>query len=245
MTRCGPKSRRGRRWTAAELKSVGVRWLGDQLSDGDGFVGTVRSGDGGAVTIHLRCALEREGRVAWHYRGNWPLATLESIRQARDDAREAIKRGADPNATRVADRIEVRERIKTTLAADALRKAEDASVEDDARERLEAGVARKDGNVLLKRSLEKKVFPRIGAQPLRESSGTCATCCWRSPAAAPTAAPCACGTTCGRCSPGPRSISRGAGWSLNFAPDPLRWNDFRTTVTSWSQRPPIFHSSQC
>jgi hypothetical protein len=162
---CYSKSGSRRRWTVAELKSVGVRWLGAQLSDGDGWVGTVRSGDGGALTIHWCQALEREGRVALHCRRTWPLATLESIRQARDDAREAIKRGADPNATRVADRIEVRERIKTTLAADALRKAGDASVEDDARERLEAGVARKDGNVLLKRSLEKKVFPRIGAQP--------------------------------------------------------------------------------
>lgn len=166
MTRY-PKSGRARRWTVAELKAIGAAWRGDILADGDGLNGTVRTADGKSVTVHWRYAFKREGRVAWYYCGSWPLASLESIRAARDTAREALKRGADPNEKRQADRIEERERVRATIAADAQRRAEDATLEDLAREWLKSGVLRKDGNTDLCRAFEKDVFPRIGAKPVR------------------------------------------------------------------------------
>ena len=166
MTRY-PKSGRSRRWTVAELKAVHAAWSGDVLADGDGLSGTVRTADGDAVTIHWRYAFKRGGRVAWHYCGTWPHTSLESIRAARDAAREALKRGADPNEKRQADRIEERERVRATIAADAQRRAEDATVEDMAREWFKSGVLRKDGNADLRRVFEKDVFPRIGSKPVR------------------------------------------------------------------------------
>lgn len=167
MTRY-PKSGRARRWTVAELKAIGPTWRGDTLADGDGLSGTVRTADGKAITVHWRYAFKREGRVAWYYCGTWPLASLESIRNARDAAREALKRGADPNEKRQADRIEERERVRATIVADAQRRAEDATLEDLGREWLKTGVLRKDGNTDLRRAFEKDVLPRIGARLVRE-----------------------------------------------------------------------------
>jgi integrase len=166
MTRY-PKSGRGRRWTVAELKAIGAAWRGDSLSDGDGLNGTVRAGEADAITVHWRYAFKREGRVAWHYCGTWPLTSLESVRAARDAAREALRRGADPNEKRQADRIEVRERVRATIAADAQRRADDATLQELGREWFKSGVLRKDGNADLRRAFDKDVFPAIGSRPVR------------------------------------------------------------------------------
>jgi integrase len=169
MTRY-PKSGRGRKWTVAELKAVGAAWRGDSLADGDGLSGTVRVSDAGAVTLHWRYAFKRAGRVAWHYCGTWPLVSLETVRAARDAARDALKRGADPNEKRQADRIDERERVKATIAADAKRRAEDATLQELAREWFKSGVLRKDGNADLQRSFEKDLFPRAGSRPVRATT---------------------------------------------------------------------------
>jgi len=169
MTRY-PKSGHGRRWTVAELKAIGASWHGDTLADGDGLSGTVRLGDGKAVTVHWRYAFKRERRVAWHYCGTWPVTTLESIRAARDAARDALKRRVDPNEKREADRLAERERIKAIIEDSERRKADDASVESMVRAWLRSGVLRKDGNAELTRVFEKDVFPRIGAKALRATT---------------------------------------------------------------------------
>ena len=167
MTRY-PKSGRGRKWTVAELKAIGPAWKADTLADGEGLSGTVRSSDGGAVTVHWRYAFKRNGRVAWHYCGTWPIVSLEAIRLARDTARDSLRRGADPNEKRQADRIEEREKVRATIAADERRRTEDATVEELAREWLKNGVLRKDGNADLRRSFEKDLFPRLGSTSVRK-----------------------------------------------------------------------------
>jgi integrase len=169
MTRY-PKSGRGRKWTVAELKAIGAPWRAESLADSDGLVGTVRIGDADAITVHWRYAFKRDGRVAWHYCGTWPLVSLESIRATRDAARDALKRGADPNEKRQADRIETRERVRATIAADQRQRAEDVTVEEMARAWLKTGVLRKDGNAELRRVFEKDLFPRVGNRPVRLAS---------------------------------------------------------------------------
>jgi integrase len=169
MTRY-PKSGQGRRWTVAELKAVRPAWRGDILADGDGLSGTVRVSEPNTVTLHWRYAFKRTGRVAWYYCGTWPLISLESIRAARDVARDALKCGADPNEKRQADRIEQRERVKATIAEDLKRRAEDATFEDLAREWFTSGVMRKDNNADLRRAFEKDIFPRVGNRPVRATS---------------------------------------------------------------------------
>ena len=166
MTRY-PKSGRGRRWTVAELKAISEHWRGDTLADGDGLSGTVRVGNDSAITVHWRYAFKRDGKVAWHYCGTWPVSTLEAIRAGRDAAREALKRRVDPNEKRQADRVEARERIKAVIAEDEQRKADDISVESLIREWLKSGVLRKDGNAELVRVFEKDVFPQVGMKAVR------------------------------------------------------------------------------
>jgi integrase len=169
MTRY-PRSGRGRRWTVAELKAIGISWRGDALADGDGLSGTVRLGEGNAITVHWRYAFKREGKVAWHYCGTWPGTSLESIRATRDAARDALKRRVNPNEKREADRLAERDRIKAAIDDDERRKADDASVESMVRSWLKSGVLRKDGNAELTRVFEKDVFPKIGTKALRATT---------------------------------------------------------------------------
>ena len=169
MTRY-PKSGRGRRWTVAELKAISASWRGDTLADGDGLSGTVRLSDGNVITVHWRYAFRREGKVAWHYCGTWPATNLESVRAARDAARDSCRRRLDPNQKREADRLTERERIKAVIEEDERRKANDASVESMVRSWLQSGVLRKDGNAELIRIFEKDVFPKIGSKALRTTT---------------------------------------------------------------------------
>lgn len=167
MTRY-PKSGRGRKWTVAELKAIPPDWRGDALRDGDGLVGAVRFITGDSTPrVHFRYEYKREGKKAWHYCGNWPMSSLDTIRRARDEARETLKRGLDPNAKREADRIEAREQVKATLAAEERRRAEDASVQDLYDQWIRDGVLRRDSNAALKRSFERDVLPTLGAKPVR------------------------------------------------------------------------------
>ena len=166
MTRY-PKSGKGRRWTVAELKALNPAAVGDMLRDGDGLVGTVRCAGAGPSTVHFRCAYKRDGKKVWHYCGTWPTTSLESVRAARDLARSLLKRGLDPNETRTAERIEERQRIQETIAAEVRRTAEDASVQSMFDAWLAYGVSRKDGNAEIRRSFEKDVLPPLGGQPVR------------------------------------------------------------------------------
>ncbi len=167
MTRY-PKSGRGRRWTVVELKAINSTWRGDCLADGDGLVGTVRLAEGDAITVHWRYAFKRDGRVAWHYCGTWPIMTLEAVRTARDEARGALKQGVNPNIKRDADRISERDRLQAVIDADSQRRAEDATIEQMVQAWLASGVLRKDGNTELRRVFEKDVLPHIGNKPVRQ-----------------------------------------------------------------------------
>lgn len=166
MTRY-PKSGKGRRWTVAELKALPPTAVGDTLSDGEGLVGTVRSANADSPAVHFRYGFKRDGKKAWHYCGTWPMVTLEGIRAARDQARVSLKRGLDPNEARSAERIEERQRVKATIAEEARRLADEATLKDMYDEWLTNGEARRDGNAEIKRSFEKDVLPSLGTRPVR------------------------------------------------------------------------------
>jgi hypothetical protein len=95
------------------------------------------------------------------------LPSLDAIRRARDDARETLKRGLDPNAKREADRIEAREQVMATLAAEERRRAEDASVQAPYDQWIRDSALRRDANAALKRSFERDVLPALTAKPVR------------------------------------------------------------------------------
>ena len=89
MTRY-PKSGKGKKWTALELKAIAPAWRGDTLSDGGGLTGEVRVAANQSITIHFKFAFKWNAKVAWHYCGSWPATPMEQIRKQRDEARQLL-----------------------------------------------------------------------------------------------------------------------------------------------------------
>lgn len=167
MTRY-PKSGKGRRWTALELKAISAAWKGDTLSDGDGLVGEVRAGADGAVSVAFRYGFKWEGRKAWHYCGAWPAASMEGIRAERDRARGRVKEGVKPTDAKRADRIEAQAKVAAVIAEAERKDAERLPFRTMFDAWLADGVARADGNAELRRTFEKDIIPAIGDKPVRE-----------------------------------------------------------------------------
>lgn len=115
MTRY-PKSGKGKKWTALELKAVPLAWRGDMLSDGDGLTGEVRVVGDQTISIHFKFAFKWNGKVAWHYCGTWPTLSMEQIRRQRDEARDLVRSGVNPNDQKKAERIENQAAVEATIA---------------------------------------------------------------------------------------------------------------------------------
>ena len=166
MTRY-PKKGKGAKWTVKELQAIPSDWRGDTLSDGEGLTGDVRLADDHAISVRFRYAFRWEDKVCWFQCGSWPTVSLEQIRDRRNDARQRVKAGINPNDRKRADRIEAQREVESILASAAIRKAEDATVQDLFDAWIVDGVVRSDGNAELRRSFEKDVLPAIGAKPVR------------------------------------------------------------------------------
>lgn len=166
MTRY-PKSGKGKKWTALELKAVPLAWRGDMLSDGDGLTGEVRVVGDQTISIHFKFAFKWNGKVAWHYCGTWPALSMEQIRRQRDEARDLVRSGVNPNDQKKAERIENQAAVEATLAQAAAEASQNKPFKDMFDAWLADGVARKDGNAELRRSFEKDVLPVLGDKPVR------------------------------------------------------------------------------
>jgi hypothetical protein len=99
--------------------------------------------------VHFRYEYKRERKKAWHYCGTWPTATLDAIRRARDEARDTLRRGIDPNGLWVRDGVPRKDSnaaLKRSFEADVLpalgAKPVRAVTEHDVRGVLRALVAR-------------------------------------------------------------------------------------------------------
>ena len=166
MTRY-PKSGKGKKWTALELKAVPLAWRGDMLSDGDGLTGEVRVVGDQSISIHFKFAFKWNGKVAWHYCGTWPAMSMEQIRRQRDEARDLVRSGVNPNDQKKAERIENQAAVEATIAQAAAEASQNKPFKDMFDAWLADGVARKDGNAELRRSFEKDVLPVLGEKPVR------------------------------------------------------------------------------
>jgi len=166
MTR-HPKAGRGKKWTTLELKAMPQAWRGDTLSDGDGLIGEVRVANDQSVSARFKFAFRWDGKITWYPCGTWPNASMEQIRRQREEARELVRSGVNPNDHKKAERIENQAAVEATIA----RVAAEASQNSPFRAMLEVwladGVARKDGNAELRRSFEKDVLPTFGDKPVR------------------------------------------------------------------------------
>ncbi len=162
-----PKSGKGRRWTILELKAMPTAWKGDTISDGDGLIGEVRVASDGAVSARFKFAFKWKGKVAWHPCGTWPMASMETIRDERDKAREQVKAGINPNDQKRADRIEAQAQVEATIKQAEREQARDRPLSAMFTAWVTDGVTRANDNAELKRSFEKDVLPAIGAKPVR------------------------------------------------------------------------------
>ena len=92
---------------------------------------------------------------------------METIRTARDDARNLVKIGVNPNDHKKATKIELQAKVEATIAQAENAKDEDRDFIEMYEAWLQDGVARKDGNAELRRSFEKDVLPALGEIPVR------------------------------------------------------------------------------
>lgn len=166
MTR-HPKAGRGRKWTVKELEAITADWKGDTLSDGDGLSGEVRLNSTGGLLIRFRFAFKWKGKVNWFYCGSFPANDLSDIRQARDDARESVKQGVDPRASKLANRIETQNAISEVIQREEKRKAEALTIKDMFDVWIVDGVRRKDGNKYIIQTFNKYIIPAIGKIEIR------------------------------------------------------------------------------
>nr|MCU0943248.1 integrase arm-type DNA-binding domain-containing protein [Hydrogenophaga sp.] len=166
MTRY-PKAGKGKKWTTLELKAMPPEWRGDTLSDGDGLIGEVRVANDQSVSARFKFAFRWEGKVAWYPCGTWPNVSMEQIRRLRDEARDLVRSGVNPNDQKKAERIENQAAVEATIAQAAAEASQNRPFKDMFDAWLADGVARKDGNAELRRSFEKDVLPVLGDKPVR------------------------------------------------------------------------------
>lgn len=167
MTTRYSKSGQGRPWTIKELEAIPTDWKGDTLADGGGLIGEIRASSQGNVSVRFKYGFKWEGKKTWFQCGTWPTNGLSEIRAARDDARDKVKAGVNPNTDKQAARIEAQAAREAVIAQAAAEAAERKTVQDLFDAWIADGVARKDGNAELKRSFAKDVLPSIGAIELR------------------------------------------------------------------------------
>ena len=167
MTRY-PRSGKGRKWTTLELKAIPAGWGGDSLSDGDGLIGEVRVTTGDSVSVRFKYAFKWVGKVAWHQCGTWPTINMEIIRHRRDEARDKVKAGINPNDQKKADRIEAQAKVEAVIAQAQRLQAERLAFQDMFDVWIADGVSRADGNAELRRTFEKDILPAIGNVQVRD-----------------------------------------------------------------------------
>lgn len=159
-----------------------LAWRGDMLSDGDGLTGEVRVVGDQTISIHFKFAFKWNGKVAWYYCGTWPALSMEQIRRQRDEARDLVRSGVNPNDQKKAERIENQAAVEATIA----QAAAEASQNKPFKDMFDAWLA--DGGPA------RTAMPNCAARLKR----TCCRCWARSPCAASPSTTCArsCGPWC-------------------------------------------------
>jgi integrase len=169
MTRY-PRSGKGRKWTAIELKSVTAAWRGDTLTDGDGLVGEVRVATDGTISIRFKYAFRWDSKVAWQQCGTWPRTSLEAVRHERDRARELVRAGINPRDRKKVERIEAQAKVKAIIAEAEIQATERLTNRDMFEAWMKDGVMRADANAELRRLFEKDLMPHLGHRAVRDTT---------------------------------------------------------------------------
>ena len=167
MTRY-PKSGKGKKWTLLELKAIPNQWAGDTINDSNGLVGDIRVAANQDLTIRFKFAFRWVDKLVWYQCGTWPQVNLEDVRADRDQARQLVRSGINPNDHKKAERIESQARVEAVIAERASQEAQNKTFLEMFTAWVTDGVRRKDGNAEIKRAFNKDVLPVIGAKPVKQ-----------------------------------------------------------------------------
>ncbi|SEO57349.1 MULTISPECIES: integrase arm-type DNA-binding domain-containing protein [unclassified Pseudomonas] len=106
-------------------------------------------------------------RFSW---GTWPNKSLTEIRKERNEARDLVAKGINPNENKRAAKVRQKAELAVQLAEADQQKSEKLTLWDLAEEWLRDGVARKDGNAELRRKFAKDFYPTFGSKVISSNS---------------------------------------------------------------------------
>jgi integrase len=149
--------------TAKELEALTEQDVGIILRDEGSLAGRVSLRKKG-IAIPFYFQFRWEGIYTRFSCGTWPNKSLTEIRKERNEARDLVAKGINPNENKRAEKVRLKAELTAQLAEADQQKSKELTLLDLAGEWLRDGVARKDGNAELRRKFAKDLYPAVGSK---------------------------------------------------------------------------------
>lgn len=149
--------------TAKELEALTERDVGTIIRDEGSLSGRLSLRKKG-IAIPFYFQFRWEGIYTRYSCGTWPAKSLTEIRKERNEARDLVGKGVNPNENKRAGKIRQKAELAAQLVEAELKKSRELTLLDLAKEWLRDGVARKDGNAELRRRYAKDLYPTLGSK---------------------------------------------------------------------------------
>ena len=149
--------------TAKELEALTKQHAGIIIRDEGSLAGRVSLRKKG-IAIPFYFQFRWEGIYTRFSCGTWPNKSLTEIRKERNEARDLVAKGINPNENKRAEKVRLKEELAAKLAEADQQKSMELTLLDLADEWLRDGVARKDGNAELRRKFAKDLYPAAGSK---------------------------------------------------------------------------------
>ena len=149
--------------TAKELEALTEQDVGIIIRDEGSLAGRVSLRKKGiAIPFYFQFRWER---IYTRFScGTWPNKSLTEIRKERNEARDLVAKGINPNENKRAGKVRLKAELAAQLAEADQQKSMELTLLDLAGEWLRDGVARKDGNAELRRKFAKDLYPAVGSK---------------------------------------------------------------------------------
>lgn len=149
--------------TAKELEALTEQDVGIIIRDEGSLAGRVSLRKKG-IAIPFYFQFRWEGIYTRFSCGTWPNKSLTEIRKERNEARDLVAKGINPNENKRAGKVRLKAELAAQLAEADQQKSLELTLLDLAGEWLRDGVARKDGNAELRRKFAKDLYPAVGSK---------------------------------------------------------------------------------
>lgn len=155
--------------TAKELAALTERDAGAVIRDEGSLSGRVSLRKKG-IAIPFYFQFRWKGIYTRFSCGTWPNKPLTEIRKERNEARDLVATGINPNEHKRAGKVRQKAELAAQLAEADRQKSKELTLLDLAGEWLRDGVARKDGNAELRRKFTKDLYPALGSKVISSIS---------------------------------------------------------------------------